>query len=131
LVLVQFQPRHAERDRGGSRVVITFPTQGAFKEWQLTDEQIAEWQTLYPQIDVLAQCRMARAWVDANHKKTSRGMKKFLVGWLNRAVQRGDVVKVAVPQRYTIWSCPHVERCSHRSMCESATILGRPERQAS
>jgi hypothetical protein len=32
---------------------------------------------------------------------------------------------------YTEWSCPHVERCSHRSMCESATILGRPERQAS
>lgn len=29
------------------------------------------------------------------------------------------------------WSCPHVDRCSNREQCKSATILGRPVRAAS
>src|SRR5688572_4892260 len=102
--------------------MITFPTQGACKEWTLTDERIASWQTLYPQLDVLQQCRMARAWIEVNHKKTARGMDRFLVNWLNRAVARGDVAKAPVTQ-YSPWRCPHVDRCTHRQMCEAATIL--------
>ena len=73
--------------------MLTFPTTGAGpKEWTLAEDQIAAWQALYPQLDVLQQCRMAKAWIDVNHKKTAKGMPRFLVNWLNRAVARGEVV---------------------------------------
>lgn len=65
------------------------------KSWQLTDEQIASWQALYPSLDVDQQCRMALAWTEANHKKTAKGMPRFLVNWLNGAIARG-VVKLSV-----------------------------------
>lgn len=32
---------------------------------------------------------------------------------------------------YSIWECPHVERCSDRAHCEINTTLDRPRRQAS
>ena len=66
-------------------VFLTFPTNGHPQSWQLTREQVAEWVELYPGLDVEAECRKALAWIKANRRKTSRGMPRFLVGWLNRA----------------------------------------------
>lgn len=59
--------------------------------WALTPELLAAWEDTYPGIDVLAEGRRARAWLDANptRRKTRRGMKRFLVNWLNRAQDRG------------------------------------------
>lgn len=75
--------------------VLTFPTIGTPKSWALTHAQIASWTELYPGVDVLAQCRRARAWIDANPKKTASGMPKFLVRWLNKAANesRGSPVQ--------------------------------------
>jgi len=69
-------------------VILEFPTYGDGKDWSLTVRQLEQWNRLYPRLDVLQQCRMACAWVGANEKrrKTRRGMPKFLVGWLNRAM---------------------------------------------
>jgi hypothetical protein len=112
--------------------VITFPTTGAGpKDWVLTDEQIAAWQADYPSLDVQQQCVMALNWVKVNHLKTARGMPRFLIGWLNRAVARGEVRKGPAIVTHQPWKCPHVDRCDNRWACQSATILGRPERQAS
>jgi hypothetical protein len=101
------------------------------KSWQLTDEQVASWQVLYPHLDVAQQCRMAWAWIDvnANRRKTAKGMPRFLVNWLNRAVASGAgrVPALATP-KYVPWHCPHVEQCSHRAMCTIASQLGRPEK---
>jgi hypothetical protein len=47
--------------------------------------------------------------------------------WLNAGRWMDEIETPHAPVR-RVWSCPHVERCSHRSMCESATILGRPTR---
>lgn len=114
--------------------MLTFSTVGAAQAWELTDDQIAAWQALYPNLDVAQQCRMAWGWVDANptKRKTAKGMPRFLVAWLNRAVGRGDV-KPTAPKvhTYTGWHCNHVDRCAHRSQCRDMTVLGRPERQAS
>lgn len=40
---------------------------------------------------MLGECRKALAWIgaDASRRKTARGMKRFLVGWLGRAQNSG------------------------------------------
>lgn len=57
------------------------------KTWQLSEAQVAEWATDFQNLDVPGEMRKARAWTDANpgRRKTSGGMPKFLVNWLNRA----------------------------------------------
>jgi hypothetical protein len=84
-----------------SPVALKFPTDGAPSEWPLTDQQIADWSTLYPSIDVLAECRKASAWIDADPKrrKTAGGMRRFLVNWLNNATNRPHAVKGASGSR--------------------------------
>lgn len=68
--------------------VLLFPCQGDPKSWALTQAQVYAWQSSYPHLDVEAECRKAWNYIDANpaKKKTARGCKRFLVGWLNRAV---------------------------------------------
>lgn len=80
-----------------SPVALKFPTDGTPQEWPLTERQIVEWLTLYPSLDVLAECRKARAWIDADPKrrKTAGGMRRFLVNWLNNATNRPHAVSGA------------------------------------
>lgn len=75
-----------------SPAVLTFPCVGAAKSWDLTEAQLAKWTDSYrPGLDVLTECRKAQNWLDANpaRRKTASGMPKFIVNWLNRAVDRG------------------------------------------
>ena len=65
--------------------VLEFPCVGQQKIWGLAESQISGWSELYPSLDVLAECRKALAWVQANERKTASGMPKFLVRWLNKA----------------------------------------------
>lgn len=74
-----------------STPVLDFPTVGASHRWALTQSRVDGWVAIYPNVDVIAECRKALAWVEANpeRRKTSKGMSAFLVNWLNRAVDRG------------------------------------------
>lgn len=66
--------------------VLEFPTIGTGpKVWALTARHVTDWQDAYPGVDVFAECKKAKAWICANQPKTSGGMPKFLVNWLNRA----------------------------------------------
>ena len=71
--------------------LLTFPCDGSPDSWPLVESQVAEWRTLFPSLDIMAQCRAALAWVLASpeRKKTARGMRKYLVGWFNRNQNRG------------------------------------------
>ena len=75
---------------GAAEAVMTFPCDGKPKTWTLTAAQAAEWQAAFPTLDVRGECRKAGAWLDADptRRKTARGMKRFLVGWLGRAQNR-------------------------------------------
>jgi len=70
--------------------VAEYPCQGKRNVWHLTVSQVADWQAIYPSLDILAECRKALAWLKANpqKKRTHGGMAKYLVNWLNRAVER-------------------------------------------
>ena len=72
-------------------VLLTFPCNGKTNRWNLTREQVAAWSTMFPGVDIEQQCRSAWAWVDASptRRKTARGMKRFLSGWLARTNDRG------------------------------------------
>jgi hypothetical protein len=121
---------------------LTFPTIGPDREWVLTETQVAEWAELYPGLDVKAEARKALAWVGATpgRRKTAKGMSRFLVGWLSRAVDSGrgqrTPMRSPVPaNRFSStpsarWVCPHVTPCSNSAQCENASLLGRPRKAA-
>ena len=68
--------------------ILIFPTIGKVKAWSLTQPQIDSWAEAYPGHDILAECRKALVWVEANKRKTAGGMPKFLLSWLARSVDR-------------------------------------------
>lgn len=76
--------------------VMTFPTIGNVRSWDLPRSRVDGWAQAYPALDVLAECRKAYAWIEANpsRRKTAGGMPRFLVTWLNRAVDSGGGSRV-------------------------------------
>lgn len=92
--------------------------------WELSDAQVSEWQRVYRHLDVEAECRKAWAWLDANPSrlKTARGMKRFLVGWLNRATPQARSTR-HIPVRQYRWTCLHEERCEHPAMCGMKDLM--------
>lgn len=71
---------------------LSFPVIGPGQSWwSLSEVQVAEWGTLFPGSDVRGESRKALAWVQASpmRRKTAKGMARFLVSWLTRAVDSG------------------------------------------
>jgi hypothetical protein len=72
-------------------VVLEFPTEGkGGKSWGLTEAKLAEYLTVYPNLDVMGEMRKALQWCRDNPTKlkTKGGMPAFLTRWLNRAQDR-------------------------------------------
>jgi hypothetical protein len=76
--------------------VLSFPCNDG-RSWDLTRTQLAAWRALYPAVDVLAECRKALGWVQANprKKKTYGGQAAFLNRWLSKAQDRGGTSPIA------------------------------------
>lgn len=75
----------------GGEVLVTFPVVGNNgTEWRLRRRQVEEWQALFPNLNVLDECRHALGWIRANprKRKTVTGMPRFLNAWLTRSVDR-------------------------------------------
>lgn len=72
-----------------SGTVILIPLIGD-AEFAVTQEMVAEWQSLYPGIDVMQELRNIRGWCLANpaNRKTQKGVKRFINGWLSRDQNR-------------------------------------------
>ena len=100
--------------------LLGYPTVGALPIWCLSEAQVQEWQALYPSLDVLAEARKALAWVRASptHRKTAAGMPRLLVGWLNRANDRGGASR-AVPTDQ-----PKLSEKSQRIVDTDDVVLG-------
>ena len=71
--------------------LLSLPTNKRGEEWSVNDSDVEEWKAAYPAVDVVAELRRMRAWLDANprRRKTRRGMKAFVVNWLSREQDRG------------------------------------------
>lgn len=51
------------------------------------------WKELYPAVDILQELRKMKGWLDSNptKRKTQRGIKRFINGWLAREQDRNGV----------------------------------------
>jgi len=68
------------------------PKDGHF---QITQTMVDQWSKSYPAVDVMGELRKACQWCIDNptKRKTKRGAKKFLGGWLGRCQDRGGSAK--------------------------------------
>lgn len=82
--------KNVQEQKEGGEPLMTFVTVGDPSSWPLMPDRVIAWSEAYPNIDVTAECRKASAWLDANSvkRKTATGMPRFLVNWLNNAVNR-------------------------------------------
>ncbi|MDP9630060.1 UNVERIFIED_ORG: uncharacterized protein YdaU (DUF1376 family) [Ensifer adhaerens] len=57
----------------------------------VSEADVAEWSEAFPAVQVRQQLAAMRSWLNANPKnrKTSKGMKRFVVSWLSRDQDRG------------------------------------------
>lgn len=80
----------AEPGADSAPPVITLPLNDG-SEFAVSQVQCTEWQGLYPAVDVLQQLRNMRGWLLSNpdRRKTKRGIKRFITGWLSREQDRG------------------------------------------
>ena len=58
----------------------------------ISEEKVQEWHNLYPAVDIMQELRKMKGWLDANHakRKTSRGITRFVNGWLAREQDKGS-----------------------------------------
>ena len=57
------------------------------KSYSVSKEQVSEWSKAFPGVLVKTELRKFKVWLDANptRKKTERGIRRAIVGWLERA----------------------------------------------
>lgn len=69
------------------------------KPFPITHTDAEEWETAFPAVDIRQQLSAMRAWLNANptRRKTSRGMRRFVVSWLDRKQNESH----SAPQRRT------------------------------
>jgi len=72
--------------------LLEFPCVGAEKTWTVSPGKLAEWEAVYPDMNVLAALRRARQWCVDNpaRRKTVSGMPRFIHAWLGTAQNNGE-----------------------------------------
>lgn len=70
--------------------VLTFPLNDG-SQYGVTEEQVKEWASLYPAVDVMQQLRNMKGWLGSNpqRRKTRKGIARFITGWLSKEQDRG------------------------------------------
>ncbi|RMH40934.1 MAG: DUF4373 domain-containing protein, partial [Gammaproteobacteria bacterium] len=55
-------------------------------DYLVTNDDLTEWRAAVPGVDVLAELRKMRLWLDANpsKRKTPKGIRRFVASWLSR-----------------------------------------------
>lgn len=73
-----------------SPIVATIPLASG-EEHPVSRSDVAGWSRSFPAVDVMQSLRTMREWCLANpaRRKTKRGVRQFIVGWLTRDQDRG------------------------------------------
>lgn len=73
-------------------------------EWKPTQEEYAEYVRLFPDLDITAKFREMRAWCNANEnrRKTRRGVKRFVNGWLSKDQKARHAGRSVQPSDYIV-----------------------------
>lgn len=69
-------------------------------EYPITQIDVDEWQELYQAVDVMAELRKMRGWLNANpaKRKTKAGIRRFVNAWLAREQDKPHPTTQAAPQ---------------------------------
>ncbi len=61
--------------------------------YPITQDDVDEWQSIYPAVDILLELRKMKGWCNANpqKRKTRRGIKRFINSWLAREQDKGGI----------------------------------------
>ena len=64
-------------------------------EFDIREQDIAEWQDAFPNVDVVQQLKAMRLWCKDNpeRKKTRKGVRRFITTWLDKEQNRGGARK--------------------------------------
>lgn len=84
------EPTSPEPGKPAPVAVIGLPTVSD-GDFPVFEADIAEWSSAFPAVDVRQQLAAMRQWLLANstRRKTKRGMRKFVVSWLDRRQNAG------------------------------------------
>lgn len=94
----------------------------------ISEADVAEWRAAFPAVDIRQQLSAARQWLIANptRGKTKRGMRKFVVSWLDR--RQNDAGRNAPPRQSTSPPRkPNVVDAYHSIAREKGWISDEPE----
>lgn len=82
-------------------------------EYPITQADADEWQTAFPNVDVMQQLMAMKLWCKDNPKKrkTKNGIRRFVTNWLDREQNRGGT-RTNVPQ--TTPSSPPPDASTYR-----------------
>ena len=74
--------------------VLTMPLVDG-SEFDIREQDIAEWQDAFPNVDVVQQLKAMRLWCKDNpeRKKTRKGVRRFITTWLDKEQNRGGTRK--------------------------------------
>lgn len=103
--------------------------------WELPASQLQRFAEVYPDVPIEQECQKAALWLEANpaKRKTSRGMLRFLVNWLNRAgsgwgrttespFSREELAEAKRIRRLKGGYCDHQPPCETWQQCEVTTM---------
>lgn len=79
-----------QEEKASDDAVCTLPLNDG-SGYVVTQDQIDRWAALYPRVDIMQGLRNMLAWLEANpqNRKTRRGIKRFINGWLAKDQDRG------------------------------------------
>lgn len=69
-------------------IVMELPVLGG-GTFPLRRSYLSELSSAYPGLDVEAEARRAKLWLDANPRRLKKNVRRYLQNWMNRADQRG------------------------------------------
>lgn len=80
-----------------------FDTVGKTKQWLMPKQLYDSIKAAYPDINISAEFKKAKAWLAANpsKRKTANGMPKFLHGWIGRSQNNGNGKAAKPPPKET------------------------------
>lgn len=87
-----------EKSAPSEIVVVSLPTVSE-GEVPIFETDVAEWQPAFPGVNVNQQLQAMRSWLLANptKRKTKRGMRKFVVTWLDKRQNAAPTPRAASP----------------------------------
>jgi hypothetical protein len=91
------EPNAASEPEDVDHSAVRFPDfpviaqRGSPRIWTLSDALVSELAEAFVGVDVRAESRRAHAWIKANpgRRKTAKGMRRFITGWIERSQNRG------------------------------------------